>query len=113
MLDKFERITELTERRRLHCNECERLTIHTLEAQVRGTWDDPVHPVSGGSEFSTFRCGACDAVCYETASWNSESYDYDDEGEMVLDVERTQYPVPVGKAFTFDRDYTPANLDSL
>ena len=113
MFETFERMLELTERRRIHCNECERSTIHTLEARCRGRWDDADGAVSGGSTFSTYRCGACDAVCFETASWNSENYYHDQDGNMHAEVEAVQYPTPVSRDFSFDKEYTPRKLDAL
>lgn len=113
VFDTFERVTDLTERRRLHCNECERSTIHTLEAQCRGRWSADDGYISGGGEFSTFRCGACDAVCYETSAWNSEHYYHDDEGNIHPDVEYIQYPTPVSRDFSFNKEYTPRKLNAL
>jgi hypothetical protein len=59
------------------------------------------------------RCGACDAVAFETASWNSEWIEYNSEGEPYNPRERVQYPTPVSKDFSFDTEHTPHRLDEL
>ena len=100
----------------LQCSDCRRSTIHTLEAQCNGDWsyDDPFGgSVNGGSSFSLFRCGACDAVCFEKSSWDSESYDHDEHGEMYAVKSETQYPPPSSANFTFNTDYVPQALEVL
>lgn len=111
MLDSFERITDAAGRKRLHCNECKRNTIHMLEAQCKGTWSD--EQVSGGSEYSIYRCGACDAVTFEKASWDSEDIYYGDEGDMETAVRTVEYPPPTSANFAFNTDHTPNGLDDL
>lgn len=114
MFDTFERETELSGRKRLQCNDCRRQTIHTLEARCIGKWDDDQdHGLYGGAEFSLYRCGACDAVCFEKSSWFSEDYDHDDQGEMYLTRTEVQFPPPSSADFAFDTDFTPPELNAL
>lgn len=113
MLDTFTRETEISERKMLHCASCKRETIHMLEARCTGYWSIEDALVSGGSNYSIFRCGACDTVCYESAFWDSEDVDHDVDGQAYANVRRRQYPVPASAHFTFNTDYTPAHLNHI
>ena len=116
MFDTFKRINEPSSRKMLQCNDCRRSTIHTLEAQCSGDWsdEDPIGGhVSGGTEFALYRCGACDAVCFEKSSWCSEGFDHDENGVMYLTRDETQYPPPSSADFTFNTNYTPQPLNEL
>lgn len=116
VFNTFKRKDELGERKKLQCNECRRLTIHTLEACCVGEWfEDMGHGnhIDGGTDFSLYRCGACDEVCFEKSSWFSEDYDHDDDGHMVLNRTDVQYPPPSSAEFAFDTDYTPSELNEL
>lgn len=115
MYSKFERIADLDERKMLQCNDCKRETIHTLEARCRGSWEFTHHmgDVNGGKDFSLFRCGACDAVCLETDSWDSESYDHDEYGKMYGVHEIAQFPPPSSADFSFDTTHVPPALSEL
>lgn len=116
MFDTFDRKVELTERKKLQCNECRRQTIHTLEALCVGRWEQEVgqeHSIDGGTDFALYRCGACDEVCFEISSWFSEDYDHDDEGNPTLNRTDFQYPPPSSAEFAFDTDYTPSELNEL
>lgn len=95
----------------MHCNRCRRKTIHSLEAQCEGKWGDD--HVDGGYKFSTYRCGACDNVCYETADWNSEDTDYDEDNHQYAVIRYTQYPPPSSASFAFDTGYVPYELHNL
>lgn len=116
MFDTFERKDELSGRKQLQCNDCRRQTIHTLEAQCVGASEEDAgygNSVHGGTDFSLFRCGACDAVCFEKSSWFSEDWDHDHEGNMVLNRTEVQYPPPSSAEFAFATDYTPSELNHL
>lgn len=115
MFNKFERVTDLDERKLLQCNDCKRETIHTLEARCRGSWNfkHSMGDVDGGKEFSLFRCGACDAVCLETDSWDSESYDHDHDGNLYTVHEVAQFPPPSSADFSFDTSHVPLPLTEL
>ena len=115
MFNEFNRKVDLNNRKRLQCNECRRQTIHTLEAQLVGRWDEdhPHGPIYGWTNFSLYRCGACDEVCFEKASYFSEQYDYDHEGNTRLIPDEIQYPSPSSADFAFDTDYTPTDLNEL
>lgn len=111
MLDSFKRLDDASERKQLHCSECKRTTIHGLEARCRGTWDEG--QISGGSDYSIFRCGACDNVCFEKSSWDSESFDHDEDGNIYCPTHDLQYPPPSSASFVFNTTSTPAALDTL
>jgi hypothetical protein len=111
VFDKFEKLDTGGVRKRLHCNECMRMTIHSLEARCRGTWQE--ENFSGGKDFSLFRCGACDAICFETSSWDSEDWEHDKDGSIYLPNREIQLPPPSSASFAFNTDYTPADLDDL
>lgn len=116
MFDKFERITVLDERKRIQCNDCRRETIHTLEARCHGSWDYEYHGgeiVSGATDFSLFRCGACDAVCFEKDSWDSESFEHDEQGQMYAIHEVAQFPPPSSADFSFDTSHVARLLSDL
>ena len=113
MLDNFERIQVLTERKELHCISCKRVTIHNLEGRCTGSWQDRPSSEKGGASYSIFRCGACDAVCYETISWNTLDTDYDENGEEFLIEKASQYPAPVSAHFDFNTESTPGRLDDI
>lgn len=113
MLTKFERVSDLGERKRLHCNECGRTTIHALEAQTKGRWDDANDDFSTGREDSIYRCGACDEICFQSSVWSSEWLEHDENGDLYMPFEVKQYPVATNKDFTFDFEHTPHRLDEL
>jgi hypothetical protein len=114
MFDTFERKTDLVGRKMLHCDECRRTTIHMLEAQCVGQWADshPLGDIDGGTEFSLFRCGACDNVSFEKSSWCSEDYDHDEHGTYLIRTE-VQFPPPVSSTFSFNTEYTPQKLNEI
>lgn len=113
MFDDFTRIDDPKERKLLHCAACKRETIHNLEARCKGRWEDDEASMSGASIYSIFRCGACDAVCYQTASWDSEDVDYDFAGNLVSNVTARQYPAPTSAHFNFNTDHTPRKLNNI
>ena len=114
MLDTFKRVGDPSGRKRLHCGACARKTIHSLEAQCEGTvYAGPDGEPGGGQVFSIYRCGACDMVCYETASWDNCDVDYDENNEPYVVKQFTQYPPPTSASFAFNFEYTPGDLDVL
>lgn len=113
MLDSFEREEDLSERKQLHCASCKRMTIHYLEARCRGKWSEDDHNLSGGASYSIFRCGGCDDVCYETASWHSEEYYHDEHGDIEFDETVVQYPAPVSAHFSFNTESVPDKLKQI
>ena len=113
MLDTFKREDAAQERKRLHCVDCKRLTIHNLEARCVGEWSDSDDQVNGGRRHSIFRCGACDTDCYETVSWDSQDYGYDEDGDPYSIESTTQYPAPVSAHFNFNTESTPPQLDVI
>lgn len=113
MLDVFKREDEARERKRLHCVDCKRITIHNLEARCSGSWDYPYADDSGGQRYSIFRCGACDTVCYETVSWDSHDIDHDEDGQPYNPESAIQYPAPVSAHFNFNTESTPGRLDAI
>ena len=115
MFDTFKRNAELDSRKQLQCNECRRQTIHTLEAQCVGSWDEEHQhgSIYGWTNFSLYRCGACDEVCFEKASYFSEQYDHDPDENTYLVPDEVQYPPPSSADFAFDTDFTPADLNEL
>ena len=115
MFDSFKRISDLGSRKKLQCNSCRRETIHTLEARCVGDWSEEYQygGVNGSSNFSLYRCGACDEVCFEHASYFSENYDHDLEGNIFLVPTEHQYPSPSSADFAFDTDFTPNDLNEL
>lgn len=116
MFDTFERVTDIHGRKQLQCNKCRRQTIHTLEAQCVGRWGEYYgkgYSIEGATEFSLYRCGACDGVCYEKSSWNSEDTEHDEDGSTYAVREDEQYPPPSSADFSFDTDFTPVELNEL
>ena len=111
MFKNFECKLDLAKRKKLHCNDCRRNTIHSLEAECVGSWEDG--HVSGGQSFSTYRCGACDSVCYETSSWDSEGLDHDEDGNLFAVMTVAQYPPPSSANFAFNTEYIPFDLANL
>jgi hypothetical protein len=116
MFDTFKRIENPSSRKKLRCNECKRGTIHSLEAQCRGDWQQDFgggNSADGGTEFSLYRCGACDEVCFEKSSWCSEEWDHDSDGNSFLIRTDQQYPAPSSSEFTFNTEFTPHELNEL
>lgn len=113
MLDSFKTVDDLDERKRLHCVSCRRQTIHRVEARCRGKWSDVEGRIDGGDSYSILRCGACDGVCYETVSWDSESYFHEDNGDLVSLETSRQYPAPVSAHFSFNTESTPSKLNVI
>ncbi|MBX9881698.1 MAG: DUF4145 domain-containing protein [Sphingomonas sp.] len=116
MFDKFERITILDERKRLQCNDCRRETIHVLEARCHGSWETEHNVegmISGATIFSLFRCGACDAVCFEKDSWDSQCFAHDEYGQMYAIHEFAHFPPPSSADFSFDTSHVSRRLSEL
>ncbi|HDZ82457.1 MAG TPA: DUF4145 domain-containing protein [Roseobacter sp.] len=115
MFDSFKRINDFDDRKKLQCNECRRQTIHALEARCVGRWDeDHQHGhIYGWTNFSLYRCGACDEVCFEKAAFFSEQYDCDHEGNTFPIPDEIQFPPPSSADFAFDTDFTPNDLNEL
>jgi Domain of unknown function (DUF4145) len=115
VFDTFKRMRELGSRKRLQCNVCRRQTIHTLEAQCKGEWEDyNLHDMMyGWTDFSLYRCGACDEVCYEKVEYFSELADHDIEGKPYFIPTEAQYPPPSSADLAFDTDFTPRKLNEL
>lgn len=115
MFDKFVRIADLDKRKKLQCNDCKRQTIHYLEAQCRGNWSEAhsLGEIYGYTDFSLYRCGACDEVCFEKSTFFSEIFDHDEDGNSFLIPTEEQYPPPSSADFAFDTSFTPAKLDEL
>lgn len=115
MYDSFERLDDLEKRKLLQCNECRRQTIHTLEARCVGKWaEEHEHGrINGWTDYSLFRCGACDEVCFEKAAYFSEAYEHDHEGNIYLVPDEAQFPPPASADFAFDTDFTPTELNEL
>lgn len=113
MLSEFKREDNVKERKRLHCAECKRLTIHNLEGRCVGLWNDTDNHESGGGRYSIFRCGACDAVCYETVEWSTYNMEYDEDDNPYCRESSVQYPAPVSAHFNFDTTSTPRKLDDV
>jgi len=116
VFDTFKRIEINDQRKLLQCNECKRQTIHMLEARCTGDWSYE-HPVgghiSGGSHFSLFRCGACDAVCFEKDVWDSEAIEHDEQGNIHTLHDYEQFPPPSSADFSFDTAHVPHALSEL
>lgn len=113
MLDSFKTVEGLDDRKRLHCIWCKRLTIHRAEARCSGEWSDMDGQINGGGTYSIYRCGACDSVSYETVSWDSETYDHDEDGNIVGINTAVQYPAPVSAHFSFNTESIPHKLNSI
>lgn len=64
-------------------------------------------------DFSIYRCGACDGVCFEKSSIFSEDWDRDNDGNTVLNRTDVQFPPPSSADFAFDTGYTPGELNEL
>jgi Domain of unknown function (DUF4145) len=105
VLNSFKREENVKERKQLHCADCKRQTIHNAEARCIGQWSAEEDSMSGWESSTIFRCGACDAVCFEAVHWHTEMH----EG----DIEATQYPAPVSAHFTFNTESTPRRLNTI
>jgi len=83
--------------------------------QCVGSWDEEHQygSIYGWTNFSLYRCGACDEVCFEKAEYFSEQYDHDSDGNTRLIPNEIQYPSPSSADFSFDTDYTPSELNEL
>jgi hypothetical protein len=62
--------------RRLHCNECGRLTNHTILHEESDHWSDAIEigedqeaSIMGGGTYSTVKCLGCDTISYLTETW--------------------------------------------
>ena len=115
MFDSFKPGEKLGSLKRLQCGECRRMTIHTLEAQCIGEWEDgdSQYIVDGGTEFSLYRCGACDDVIFEKSSWCSEDFDHDENGNTFQVRTDVLFPPPIASSFTFNTAYTPHPLNEI
>lgn len=112
MFDEFKKADDLR-RRRLFCNKCGIRTIHKPRSGWEGTWSDYDNQLNGGQTFAVYQCGGCDDVCYLTSAWDSEDISWDENDEMVPAMRETQYPPPLEKGFSFDKEHTPHELDNI
>jgi hypothetical protein len=106
MFDSFERDANLKERKQIHCTDCKRKTIHLAEFRCIGKWSDDEVEMNGWESASVFRCGACDAFCFELEFYHSEMYD-SSEAEV------RQYPAPASAHFTFNTESVPRGLQAI
>jgi len=113
MLDSFKLLTDVKDRKRLHCAWCKRKTIHNAEARCEGRWSDPDSHANGGETYTIYRCGACDGVCYETVSWDSHEFGHDEDGNRYPIETAVQHPAPVSAHFNFNTESTPGRLDDI
>jgi len=81
--------------RRLHCNECGRLTNHTILHEVTDHWSDAIEigenreeSIEGGGTYSTVKCLGCDTISYLTETWFSE--ETEPNGRPIVNTKR--YP---------------------
>ena len=113
MLDSFKRDEDVNERKMLHCASCKRETIHNAEARCSGTWYDNDGTTIAGEKYTIYRCGGCDTVCYETASWDENDIDFNEDGVQCHPETIIQYPAPVSAHFNFNTESTPRRLNEL
>ena len=113
MIETFTREKKVKGRKKLHCADCKRETFHTIEARCSSRWSDHHGNAGGGSTYSILRCGACDAVCYETVSWDDNDVDIDSDGHQYNPVYPIQYPAPVSAQFDFNLQSTPPKLNAI
>lgn len=106
MFDTFKRDDNVTGRKQLHCARCKRKTIHNAEARCTGKWSDDEDHMNGWKTATIFRCGACDAFCFELDSWHSEMHGPEE-------TEAQQYPAPVSAHFNFNTESTPSRLNTI
>jgi hypothetical protein len=81
--------------RRLHCNECGRLTNHTILHKESDHWSDAIEigedqeaSIMGGGTYSTVKCLGCDTISYLTETWFSE--ETEPNGQPIINAKR--YP---------------------
>lgn len=113
MHDNFKRCDDVRERKKLHCVRCKRSTIHNAEARCEAEWEDRLHGENGGERYTIFRCGACDSVCYETATWDSREVEFDQDGSTYIPDNTVQFPAPVSAHFNFNTQSTPKRLNNI
>lgn len=113
MLDSFKREEDVKERKKLHCASCKRATIHNAEARCSGAWDDRYNGEGGGEQYTIYRCGACDTVCYETVTWDPYQVVLGEDDQPHYPESAVQYPAPVSAHFNFNTESTPPRLDNI
>lgn len=102
LLDSF-KLNEKPKRRQMtHCNRCGHTSIHRVEVEFVGRWDDG-EGFFGGEEHRILRCGGCDTIRYTISSWDNSNHGEDENGETFFP--RTTEIFPAQKIKTLDADY--------
>lgn len=113
MYGSFKNTTEPGIRKLLQCNICKRETIHSLESKCTGSWTEEERELFGYDDFSIYRCGGCDEVCFEKVSYFSELWDHDRNGNIFFIPDERQYPAPSSAEFAVNTEHTPKELNEL
>lgn len=95
-----------------HCPKCDGPRNCLEHGKIYKPWEwvdnDHGYSVNGGVDYSLLECLGCEAIFYQTESWNSETeeYHYDSNGNMRIEVSKefTTYPKPEvkNKSLWFD-----------
>jgi len=102
LLDSFKEKTGGKRRLLTHCNRCGHTTIHRIVVEYEARWDDG-DGYFGGEDHRILRCGGCDSIKYSVASWDSQEWDEDENGETVF--ARTTKFFPPTQVRKLDIDY--------
>ena len=113
MFNKFRVHEPVSKRRMLSCNRCNHSAIHRVQASFQGTWDDPDSMISGGQEFSLYRCGGCDSVIFVVDSWDSEDLYHHDDGSDEAIVSTKQYPPVTSSLSSIDTSDCSEGLQGI
>lgn len=76
----------------VECPQCETTTKHTVERAL--DWSDFYEgsDIHAWGTYQIVRCNGCDPLSFRTVEGNSEDYDYDESGHMVLSETEKLYP---------------------
>ncbi len=73
-----------------HCRQCGGNRTHKVLAKEKRPWGD--QDVFGCETWFILECAGCHTIGSAHEEWNSEEYDYDDEGNIESLTRITQYP---------------------
>lgn len=78
------------ERRRIVCKTCNKETWHQVLCQANAT--DHNEDIQVWENYYILQCAGCDDISFEKTSSDTEDYDYDEDGNMILNERKNVYP---------------------
>ncbi len=101
----------------ISCTKCSGKTAHKVVSSydLRGEYHDGQNSMQWAVDHQIIQCLGCKTISFRKASFNSEAWDYNGDGEPVEVVEENIYPSRVDgiKGLGNDTLYLPTNVRSI